>query len=90
MVATSVEASLESAFTADVRKAMTHGISLDLGFLRVTWPKPASRWSMTVKPEQIVDRNPELAKLLGITQSVGNPSAPRITIRAEKLIGGLR
>lgn len=88
-ITAAVEASLEDAFTADVRKSLGSGISLDLGFVRVTWPKPAARWTMKAKPEQIAKQQPELANLLGIEQVVGNPSAPRVTVRAEKLAGGM-
>lgn len=84
---TAVEAGLEGAFSADVRKALGSGISLDLGFARITWPKPAARWSMKTKPEEIAASNPELAGLLGIKQTIGAPSSPRITIRADKLAG---
>lgn len=88
MVTTAVEANLEGTFSADYRKARGSGISVDFGFVRVTWPKPAARWTMREKPERIARTNPELAQLLGIEQVVGNPSAPRITIRPEKLNGG--
>lgn len=87
-ITASVEATLEEAFSPEDRKAMGNGISLDFGFVRVTWPKPAARWTMREKPERIARTNPELAQLLGIEQVVGNPSAPRITIRPEKLAGG--
>lgn len=89
-IATAVEAGLETTFSAEFRKGLGSGISVDFGFARITWPKPASRWTMREKPERIAAKNPELARLLGIEQSIGTPSAPRITIRAEKLIGGLR
>ncbi len=88
VVTTTVEASLEDTFSAEYRKGLDSGISLDLGFVRVTWPKPASRWSMTAKLDRLAATNPELSKLLGIKQTIGNPSSPRITIRAEKLNGG--
>lgn len=86
-IATAVEASLENTFSPEFRKGLSNGISVDFGFARITWPKPASRWSMKVKPEEIAERHPELAQLLGVKQTIGNPSAPRITIRPEKLIG---
>lgn len=89
-VTSAVEHALGEAFDDDTRKGLGSGISLDLGFARITWPKPASRWTMKAKPEQIAVTDPDLAKRLGITQSVGNPSAPRVTIRPDKLAGGLR
>jgi len=89
-VTSAVEQALGEAFDDDTRKSLGSGISLDLGFARITWPKPASRWGMKAKPEQIAATDPDLAKRLGITQSVGNPSAPRVTIRPEKMAGGLR
>lgn len=84
---TAVEAGLEGAFSPEVRRALGSGISLDVGFVRITWPKPAARWVQDIKPATIAAKDPELAKLLGIEQVVGAPSSPRITIRAEKLAG---
>lgn len=87
-ITASVEANLEAAFTPEDRLYHPSGISVDFGFARVNWPKPAVRWTMREKPERIARTNPELAQLLGIEQVVSNPSAPRITIRPEKLAGG--
>lgn len=89
-IATAVEAGLEATFSPEFRKELGSGISVDFGFARVTWPKPASRWSMKAKPEEIAERDPDLAERLGIKQTIGNPSSPRITVRAEKLAGVLR
>jgi len=80
-----IEAGLESAFSADVRQALGSGISLDIGFVRITWAKPADNWVMTNKLSVIAERNPELAKLLGIVNKPKRPSAPQITIRADRL-----
>ena len=81
----SVEAALAGAFSDDLRRRNMRPISLDLGFVRVTWPKPTERWVQRVKPEAIARRDPELAEQSGIECKVGEPPAPKVTVRAEKL-----
>lgn len=82
-----VEAGLEGAFSSDLRRKLPDGISFDFGFALITWPKPSATWEMKVKAAEIQNRYPEMAQLLGVRQKIGNPSAPRVTIRAEKLAG---
>lgn len=81
----SVEAALADAFSDDLRRRNMRPISLDLGFLRVTWPRPAERWVQRVKPAAIAKQDPALAERLGIECRHGDPLPPRITIRAEQL-----
>ena len=88
-VTTAVEASLENAIPAETRIAKGAGITLNFGFARITWAKPATHWTMKTKPEEIARTNPELANLLGIKQETNKPSAPRIQTYPEKLVGGL-
>jgi hypothetical protein len=84
MVVANIEFALRDVFTPDVRLRLMRPISLDVGTVRVTWGKPAERWSQRVKPEAIMARDPELAKALGVECKVGEPPAPRITVRGEK------
>ena len=81
----SVEAALGDVFSDDLRRRHMRPISLDLGYLRVTWAKPTERWVQRVKPEAIARRDPDLAAQLGIECKVGDPPAPRITVRSEKV-----
>lgn len=80
-----VEATLAEAIPDERRVEVGEGITLDVGYVRVTWPKPAVRWSQSVKPATIAQTDPELAKRLGISQKLGKPAKPRITVRADRL-----
>jgi len=81
----SVEAQLQTAIPDERRVEVGQGISIDVGSVRVTWPKPAVRCTQSVKPATILSTDPELAERLGIRQTIGKPSKPRITVRADKL-----
>ncbi len=76
---------LAEAIPDERRVELGDGISLDVGAVRVTWPKPAVRYVQSVKPAQIAQQDPELAERLGIRQKIGKPSKPKITVRADKL-----
>lgn len=58
--------------------------SIDTERVRVTWARGSRRWSQTMKPETIAEQDPELARKLGISQTVGDPPKPRITYRDNK------
>lgn len=79
-----VEEALAEVFSPAMRVQHGRGISLDLGVLRVTWPKPGERWTQRVKPEAIAQRDPALAKALGIERKVDKPRPPVITVRAPE------
>lgn len=80
-----VEDALALAFDPAVRQNLGSGIVLDVGAVRICWRKPAKRWTMKTKAEDIANQDPELAKRLGISSKVDKPSAPVITIHADKL-----
>lgn len=73
------ETQLAGAFTAAERAGGTLRLKL-AGWLDVTWPRPALRWTQKVKPERIAARDPELAKRLGIEQATSAPAKPIIKI----------
>ena len=79
-----VEDALADVFSDELRLRHMRPISLDLGFVRITWSKPPERWVQRVKPEAIARRDPDLAAQLGIECKVGDPPAPKVTVRAEK------
>jgi hypothetical protein len=55
--------------------------TLDVGTVRVTWPKASERWTQVVSAHDIALNMPELAERLGVERVVGNPPKPRITVR---------
>lgn len=80
-----VEGALADLFSDELRLRHMRPISLDLGFLRITWPKAPERWVQRVKPEAIAKRDPDLAEQLGIECKVGDPPAPKVTVRADQI-----
>lgn len=84
-----MEDNLAAAFDPAVRLAHGSGIVLDVGAVRVTWPKPSRRVVQRVKPADILRDNAALAKRLGISESFDKPRPPIITVRADKLGGAL-
>ena len=81
-----VEEALADVFSPALRLQHGRGISLDVGTVRVTWPKPSERWTQRVKPEAIAARDPELAAELGIERKQDKPRAPVITVRAPETV----
>ncbi|HAM58283.1 MAG TPA: hypothetical protein DCQ64_23875 [Candidatus Rokubacteria bacterium] len=84
-VVASIEAQAATAFSDDVRRSVAAPISLEAGFLRITWGKAPDRWVQKIKPAEIAKRDPVLAEVLGILCVVGDPPKPRFTLRPEKL-----
>lgn len=80
-----MDAGLEAAFTHAQRAAQTEALSIEAGFIRVTWGAPPMRWTKRMSDEMIAREHPEIAEIIGLRQVAGQPPSPRVTIRAEKL-----
>lgn len=83
-----IEAAFEAAFTPEQRQAQTEPVSLDLGFLRVSWGAAPKRWKQTMTSDQIAKQRPDIAKAIGLRKVAGDPPAARVTIRADRLAAG--
>jgi len=82
-LATDKEA-LAQAFAPEVRKSLGGAITIDLGRIRFTWPKPTERWVQRIKPALIFKRRPDLAEELGIELVMDEPRAPIVTVRPPR------
>lgn len=80
-----MDAGLEAAFTHAQRAAQTEALSIEAGFIRVTWGAPPMRWTKRMSDEMIAREHPEIAETIGLRKVAGQPPSPRVTIRAEKL-----
>lgn len=79
-----IESSFDEAFTDEYRAELGSRITLDVGRVRVTWPKPSVRWVQRLKPAVVAERYPDIAAKLGIEQVQGKPGKPKVTLREAR------
>lgn len=80
-----LEDQINSAQMETLRERTGASFKIETPFLTVTWPRPAERVVQDLSPRQILEDDPDLAKLLGIHVEKSKPAKARIKIDTSKL-----